>query len=176
MSDIFVAKIGKTVGLQGQLRLHIDTDFPEQFKKNSTFITNKKQILTIQSFNPTSKVVKFTQINSIDEAKKYINSELFASKEDTVQNCKLEEGQFFWFDLIGSKIIEDGIFLGTIKDIHRYPTDDYFEILTNKDLFEDNEKFPKTFLIPYNDNFIKNVDIENKIITTINSKDILDAS
>ena len=32
-NDIFVAKLGKAVGLQGHLRLFIDSDFPEQFKK-----------------------------------------------------------------------------------------------------------------------------------------------
>ena len=41
-NDIFVAKLGKAVGLQGHLRLFMDTDFPEQFKKGAVFKTNRK--------------------------------------------------------------------------------------------------------------------------------------
>ena len=33
MDKIYIAKLGKTVGLKGQQKLHIDSDFPEQFKK-----------------------------------------------------------------------------------------------------------------------------------------------
>ena len=176
MADIYIAKIGKTVGLKGQLKLHIDTDFPEQFKKNSIFITHKKQSLTIESFNYTSKVVKFVEINSIEDAQKYINSQLLTSKKETVKNCILKEKQFFWFDLMGCTITENSTVLGTIKDIHRYPIDDYFEITTNQDLLKENDKLAKTFLLPYNDTYIKNVDIFNKEIIVLSAKDILEAS
>ena len=40
-NNIYVAKLGKAVGLQGHLRLFIDSDFPEQFKKGATFTTNR---------------------------------------------------------------------------------------------------------------------------------------
>ena len=33
MNKVYVAKLGKAVGLQGHLRLFIDSDFPMQFKK-----------------------------------------------------------------------------------------------------------------------------------------------
>jgi len=176
MNNMYIAKIGKTVGLKGQLKLHIDTDFPEQFKKNSIFITNKKQTLTIESFNQNNKIVKFIGINSIEDAQKYINSQLISSQEDTIKNCILKEKQFFWFDLLECKIIENDILLGTIVDIHRYPIDDYFEIKTNIQLIQKNEKLSKTFLLPYTDKYIQNVDISNKQINVINAKDILESS
>jgi 16S rRNA processing protein RimM len=175
MNEIFIAKLGKTVGLKGQLKIHIDTDFPEQFKNGAIFTTHKKKKLQIQTINLTNKIVKFKDIDTIEDAQKYINAQLFTSQEDTKKNCHLTQDQYFWFDLIKCTIIEDDVVLGKIKDIHRYPVDDYFEIETAKELL--NEEFKiKTFLIPYNKTYILNVDIENKIITTQGAKEILDNS
>jgi len=172
MKDIFVAKLGKTVGLKGLLKLHIDSDFPDQFKKNAKFLTNKNKELIIESFNINNNTVKFLGINTIDDAQKYINSELYTSLEDTKNTCNLEKNQYFWFDLISCNIIESNELLGKIKDIHRYPVDDYFEIQTNNKLLNDDFKV-KTFLLPYNKTYIKNVDLNNKIIEVSGAKDIL---
>ncbi len=175
MDKIYIAKLGKTVGLKGFLKIHIDSDFPEQFKNNATFTTNKNKTLTIESINMSNKTVKFVGIDTIEDAKKYINSQLFTSIEQTKKDCNLQEKQYFWFDLENCKIYENDEFLGEIVDIHRYPSDDYFEIKTSEDLLNDDFKV-KTFLLPYNDNYIIDVDIENKKITTKNSKDILENS
>ena len=174
---LIVAKLGKTVGLKGQIKIYIDSDFPEQFKKGFSFKTNKNKILTIESINLKSKIVKFAEINDIDEAKKYVNSQLLISVKDTKKNCKLNTNQYFWFDIIGCEIFEDGINIGIIKDIHRYPLDDYLEVHTNLSIsIETVKKLPKTFLIPYNENYILDVNIDMKQINVKNSIDILKAS
>ena len=172
MDNIYVAKLGKTVGLKGLMKLHIDSDFPEQFKKGTSFTTNKKQILKIETINLNNNTVKFEGINSVEDAKRYINSQLLTSLEQTKQNCTLEDNQYFWFDLENCDIFENDEFLGSIIDIHRYPSDDYFEIKTNTNLLNDDFKV-KTFLLPYNNNYILDVNIDGKIISVQNAKDIL---
>lgn len=58
MNDkIYVAKLGKAVGLKGHLRLFIDSDFPEQFKKGSEFITNKKTTLVVKEYNSNRDLI-----------------------------------------------------------------------------------------------------------------------
>jgi 16S rRNA processing protein RimM len=173
--NVYVAKIGKAVGLQGQLKLHIDSDFPEQFVKNSTFITNKNTTLIIESFNKKSGVVKFVGFDRVDDAKKLINQQLFSTLEDTKNNCKLDENQYFWFDLINCEIKENDQILGTIVDIQRYPQCDYFEIATSKFLV-DEKALSKKFLLPYLPQYIKSVDIENKIVLAQGAMQILEAS
>ena len=69
-NDIFVAKLGKAVGLQGHLRLFIDSDFPEQFKKGAIFRTNKKLELKVVEYNSSRELIKFENFNDIDTAKK----------------------------------------------------------------------------------------------------------
>lgn len=111
----------------------------------------------------------------MDEAKKLTNQLLYVSKEDTIKNCTLDENEFFWFDIIGCEIVENSQTLGRVKEIHRYPLDDYLEVETDPRLIE--KKLPKSFLIPYNlENYILKVDIDKKVIETKNSFDILENS
>lgn len=175
MDKIYVAKLGKAVGLKGHLRLIIDSDFPSQFKKDAIFITNKNIELKVQEYNTSRELIKFENYDSVDIAKKLTNQQLFASQEETKQNCQLEEDQYFWFDVINCKIIEEGKLLGKIIEIHRYPLDDYFEVQTDESLVK--EGLPNVFLVPYvMDKYIKNVDIENKTIETNNCFEILENS
>ena len=174
MNKIYIAKLGKTVGLKGQQKLIIDTDFPEQFKKNSKLTTDKNQELIIETYNKTSNVVKFVGIDSIEDAKKLTNRQLFVSDEDTRDNCKLGDNQFFWFDMIGCEVIENDEIIGKISDIQRMPLSDYLMIETDSKLIE--KGFSNSFLLPYMDTYILNVNIDAKLITTQNARDILEAS
>jgi 16S rRNA processing protein RimM len=174
MDKIYIAKLGKTVGLKGQQKLHIDSDFPEQFTKDTKLTTDKKQELIIESYNSSNNVIKFVGIDTIEDAKKLTNRQLYVSTEDTREMCKLDEKQFFWFDMIDCIVTENGQVLGKVSDIQRMPLSDYLMIDTDETLVK--EKFATSFLVPYLDDYILFVDIENKSITTQNAKDILEAS
>ena len=174
MDKIYIAKLGKTVGLKGQQKLIIDTDFPEQFKKNTKLTTDKKQELIIETYNTTSNVIKFVGIDSIEDAKKLTNRQLFVSSEDTRENCKLDAKQFFWFDMIGCTVRENEEVLGTVIDIQRMPLSDYIMIETDSQLIE--KGFATSFLLPYIDTYIISVDIKTKLIIAQDAKNILEAS
>jgi len=174
MDKIYIAKLGKTVGLKGQQKLIIDTDFPEQFKKNTKLTTDKKQELIIETYNTTSNVIKFVGIDSIEDAKKLTNRQLFVSSEDTRENCKLDAKQFFWFDMIGCTVKENEEILGAVIDIQRMPLSDYIMIETDSQLIE--KGFATSFLLPYIDTYIISVDIKTKLIITQDAKNILEAS
>lgn len=174
-SNVYVAKLGKTVGLKGHLKLHIDSDFPEQFKKGTTFISNRNIKLKVIEYNSNRDTILFENYEDIDLAKKLINQELFSSPEQTRHNCKLKENEFFWFDLIACTVYENDLELGTIKDIHRYPISDYLEITTNKTLV--SKGLPETFLLPHIfDKYILDVNIENKKIKVKDAYAILENS
>lgn len=169
---IYVAKLGKTVGLKGDLKLHIDSDFPNQFKKGATFTTNRNLTLKVLNYNSNNGTIKFETYEDIDFAKKLINQELFTSIEATKDNCKLEENQHFWFDIIDCEIIENNVVLGKVKEILRYPITDYLEVITSKQLVD--KELPKSFLIPYIlDTYILKVDVKDKKIFTEGCFDIL---
>lgn len=174
-NNIYVAKLGKTVGLKGHVRLIIDSDFPEQFKKGASFTTNKKLTLKIKEYNANREIVQFENYEDVDTAKRLTNQEVFASLQQTRDNCHLDENEFFWFDLVDCTVFEDGLKLGVVKDVHRYPSSDYLEIATDSELVK--KELPKTFLIPHLfDTYIMDVDVENKVISVRDAYAILENS
>lgn len=173
MNNLTIATIGKSVGLWGEVKLHLHTDFEEQFKKGSTFITDKNQKLTIENYNPQRGVVKFLGITTLDDAKRLTNQKLLCSEEDSRKACKLEDGEYFWFDIIGCKVVEDDKILGVVKDIQRITANDMLEVKTDKALV--NQGLEKSFLIPYvKDVYIDRVDLENKTIYTKDAYSLLE--
>ncbi len=172
-NKIEVAKIGKTVGLKGEVKLHLLTDFPNQFKKGIKFSTDISEV-EIEYYHKDRGVVKFKNYSSVEDIQKLINKTLYCNFEETRKNCKLNKDEFFWFDVIHCKVVENGKVLGIIKDIERFGVADYFIILTDEDLLK--QKLPNRFLLPYIDKYILNVDIKNKIVTTKGAMEILENS
>ena len=174
-NNIYVAKLGKAVGLQGHLRLFIDSDFPEQFKKGATFTTNRNLQLKVLEYIPTRDLIIFENYTDVEIAKKLTNQELYSTFEQTKEFCELKKNEFFWFDLISCNVYENGLKLGIVKDIQRYPLNDYLELITDAELV--SKGLPKTFLIPHIfSKYIENIDIEKKIINVSNSFEILENS
>lgn len=174
-SRVYVAKLGKAVGLQGHLRLFMETDFPNQFKKDAIFTTNKNVELKVVDYNPKKELIRFEEYLDVELAKRLTNSELFTTIEKSKEECILDENEHFWFDLMSCEVYEDDLLLGTVSDIHRFPLSDYLELKTDIKLIE--RGLPKVFLIPHIFNqFIINVDVNSKKITVKDSYDILENS
>lgn len=169
--NILVAKCGKTVGLKGSVKLIIYTDFLEIFKEKNHFRCGDR-ILTIESFNRFQNSVKFIEISDIDSAKMLNSLMLYTTKEMTSKYCKLNNNEFFWFDIVGLKLYDNELLLGHISDIERIANIDYLVVQTNLDLF----KKPKNFLVPYISRYIIKTDLENKCIYTKDTLGILEES
>ncbi len=171
--DALIAQIGRTIGLFGDLKFHLHTDFPEQFKVGNTYKSNRGD-LTIADINFTRGIVKFRGYESIDSAKKLTNTKLFSNEAQTKENCDLKEGQHFWFDVIGCVVKQDDEVLGLVEDIQRMGDTDYLVVKTENSLVEAG--LSKNFLLPYIERYVIKVDTEEKIVYTKDAKDILEAS
>jgi 16S rRNA processing protein RimM len=170
---ITIATIGKAIGLKGDLKLHLYTDFTDQFRQDTTFLTDNQKYLKIQSYNHKRGAVNFYGFNSKEEASKLINHKLYTTKEESYKRCRLDKNEYFWFDILGCEVFENGIKLGKVKDIQRVGINDLIEISTDKLLVKDGKA--KSFLIPYiNDTYIKEVSLDTKSIEVSNALDLLD--
>ncbi len=169
----FIAQIGRTVGLHGDLKLHLHTDFPEQFKTGSTFQSSRGP-LTISAVNAKRGIIRFTGYENIDEAKKLTNVKLYADESQTKANCELDVGQHFWFEIIGCDVMEGDEKLGHVTDIQRMADVDYLAIDTDEALVKAG--MPKQFLLPYIDRYIIDADTDAKRIDVKDAKDVLEAS
>ena len=171
--QFYIAQIGRTIGLWGDLKLNLHTDFPEQFKVGSTFKSDRGD-LTIADVNFTRGIIRFTGYESIDSAKKLTNAKIYTDLKKTQENCTLEEGQHFYFDIEGCTVVQGDLVLGVVDDIQRMVDTDYLIVKTDDALA--GEGFSKSFLLPYIERYVLTTNIEEKKIYTKDAKDILEAS
>lgn len=154
---VLVAKLGRTVGMQGFVRLHNLSDFPEQFECGASFFDKNSRVLKIKARNAQS--VLFEGFESLESAKMLVNLELFQSVEKSRANCKLNKDEFFYFDIIGLEVFENGLLLGIVKDI--LPAgNDLLLIKSDESLVK--KGFASEFYLPYVDFYVKSVELGAK--------------
>ena len=125
-------------------------------------------------YNINRSLVKFYGFNVREDAAVLTNQKLFRTVDESRENCALGDKEFFWFDIIGLDILDDGQCLGKIKDIERIANSDYLLIDTDKKLVQNG--LPKRFYIPYIDRYIVEVLLADGVINTIDAHDLLESS
>ncbi|MDR1007798.1 MAG: ribosome maturation factor RimM [Campylobacteraceae bacterium] len=164
---IDVCKLGRTSGLKGFLKLYDLSDFPEQFKPKALFFIDENSTLTIAQYDKSRSLVRFEGIDDKCSASKLTNKILKTTKDATRAACKLKEGEFFWFDVIGCEVTEDNISLGIVDEIVRIGTQDYLNVRSSDEFVK--KGLDGSFLIPYIERYIVNTDIKERKITTIDA-------
>ncbi len=170
---LFIAQIGRTVGLHGDLKLHLHTDFPEQFTPGATFASSRGD-LTVDAYDARRGVIRFVGYASMDSAKKLTNAKLYSTQEQTREQVALGEGEHFWFEIIGCEVVEGSEVLGEVEGIDRMADTDYLAITTAPALVEAG--LPKSFLLPYIPRYILRADTAIRRIVTRDARDVLEAS
>lgn len=173
-SLLHIATLGRSVGLKGDIKFHINSDFPEQFHNGAEFILQNGTSVRLENVNDARGTVKIAGCNSVEEVKRFTNAKLYTTYDATRETCDLEEDEYFWFDVVGCMVYEEGQKLGSVMEIERIGVQDYLEIKTDELLVAQGES--KTFLLPYQDPFILSTDIDAKSIEVSGALDILQAS
>ena len=174
IEELQIATIGKAVALRGELKFHLQCDFSSQFKKGNIFkLTNGDQI-EIESYNRDKSLIKFVGYNTREDAQKLTNQKLFTSIKETLNNCRLEDGEFFWFDMIGSKVLDGELYLGDVFEIERIGVVDYLVVKTSDLLVQ--KELSSSFYIPYIDEYIFKFDKDAEVILTKSALALLEAS
>ena len=102
---ILVARIGKPVGLKGWAKVNSYTRPEDNLKEYKKFYVGKKKKIIQQEFAKKSGktlILKFKDINSIEEIEMLKNTDLFINALDLP---KLKKNEFYWKDLIGMEVI-----------------------------------------------------------------------
>ena len=171
---IEVARLGRQVGLKGELKLHIHSDFPEQFSVGKSFSTQKNIKLEVATYNPKRELISFVGFQDRESCATLVNSFLFTTQEATEADCELEEGEFYWYDVIGSKVEESSSILGVVQEIERIGDVDYMVVRTDMTLVE--KGLSKSFYIPYIDRYVISFDKPTKTVSTKEAIDLLENS
>lgn len=155
-----VGKIVNTHSLKGEVKVISSTDFEEQrFEKGTELlITRGNQVVkevTVESYrtHKNNLLVKFVGIDSIEEAEKLKNLQI---KIDSDNIGELEENEFYFHEIIGCEVFdENGKSLGEISEILTPGANDVWVIKSQNS---------KEILIPYIEDVVKKIDVENKKI------------
>ncbi len=160
MDYLEVGKIVNTHGLRGEVKVVPWTDYPDDFEDIEYVYAQRRggerERLDIKNikYQKNNLIVKFAQINSIDEAETYKNLVLTADR-DTLG--ELPEGVYYIADLIGLEVVkETGERIGEICDVINTGANDIYVV---------KREGKKDMLIPVIDDVVKKVDLENKMVT-----------
>lgn len=174
--DILVAKCGKTIGLKGELKLILYTDFLDFFTTDTELLCENR-ILKVEKFNKNKNSIKFKEINDISDAKLLNSNLLYTSRELTRKNCKINNDEYFWFDIIGCNIFDKDVFIGKVIDINRIGNIDYLVVSVDFNLYTNYSKIKvNKFMLPYIDRYIIECNISTKEIKSTGAIGILEES
>jgi 16S rRNA processing protein RimM len=118
--DIVIGKIVAPIGVRGEVKVLVLTDFPERFDPGKSVTVKSAGAKTQHRIvrarpHKAGIVVKLERIDSRDEAEKLRDSEIVIGPDDLGE---LPEDRFYLFDLIGLKVItDDGREQGTVTEV-----------------------------------------------------------
>ena len=154
----YLGKIVKKYSFKGELLVKLDTDNPSIYTKmESVFIDKNKSLIPFfierSSLHKSELLrVKFEDIDSEEDANTLLKSELYLPLEFLPQ---LKGNKFYYHEIFGFEAEDLSFgFIGIIKGVNESTNQAILEIDRNG----------SEILIPLIDDFIKNVDREQKKI------------
>ena len=101
--------------------------------------------------------------NDRNEAEELRGTELWYDRS-LLPDTDTDEGEFYYEDLVGLAIVEDGQEIGKVIAVDDFGAGDLLEI---------KPKSGSDFYLPYGDDYVVNVDLEAGVITVKNHKDMV---
>ena len=140
-----------THGINGDLKVKSYSDFDRFYKGARLFILHGKDYIEVKVIKATAfgnyLLVRFENLEDINLVEKYHSDDIYIAEEDRVDT--LEDGEFYYSDLIGKKVInQDGEDRGIVEEIREMPHKKYLAIRYKE----------KIHLVPFMEEFIGDVD------------------
>lgn len=150
MELVCIGEIVNTHGIKGEIKVISEFKFKEEvFKKGFVFYIGRfkdKLVLDKYRKHKIYDMLIFEGITNINEVIIYKGEELYINREDLKIDGYLNE------DLIGFSVSEKDNFIGYISDIINNNAHDI--LIINNEV--------SRFMIPFVDEFVKEIDFENK--------------
>lgn len=159
MDYLQIGRIVKTVGLKGEVKVYPTTHFRgSRFKKSSHvfLLLNdeyKEYIIRSHRENGSLDIIAFEGLNKIEDVEDFIQKDIYVKKDQSF----LKHNEYFFSDLENCIVYDENHQqIGKVKKVEEYSSYATLRIAREKE---------KDALVPFVKAFIKDVDIEKKIIT-----------
>lgn len=163
-----VGKIINTHGIKGNVKIYPYTDDPERFKDLDYLLIGDgfKELKIADMFIQKGFVyARFEGYEDINKILDFINSNVYIYDKDKV---KLPEDRYFISDIVNMEVHDmEGKLIGKVTDV--------IENLAN-DLFQVQKSDGKIFYLPAIKEFIKEINLEQKVIIIDPIEGLLDWS
>ena len=157
-----LGQIVNVKGLKGEVKVNSFTDDNTKFERISKVFVKQKNTLTEYEiekvgYNKNQVIIKFKNIDTIEEAEKLRNSYIIVDREIFGE---LPEGVYYIADLIGLDVYtESNEYLGKVDDRIQKGSNDVYVV---------KDELGKQKLLPGIDEVIKKIDLkENKITVNL---------
>ncbi|MCL4541160.1 MAG: ribosome maturation factor RimM [Chloroflexi bacterium] len=129
---LVVGRVTAPFGISGELRVFLQTDFPEQLPKRSLYIgeTKRKVRVTAIRLHRGQALLRIEGVETREAAELLRGEDLFIATEDA---ASLPEGRYYIYQLIDMPVIlaDTGERYGTLKNVLTLPANDVFVIERN---------------------------------------------
>lgn len=156
--QVAIGKIVNTQGIKGEVRVLSNSDFKDLrfVVGNELYIKMKDEYLKVKIEkyyqNKTFDIIKFYGYDNINEVIKFKNCMLYAEQ---LADTDLAEGEYLTNSLVGMKVIDQlGNSLGSVDEVIENPAHNILRVKADQD----------SFLVPFNQHFIIEVDTDERII------------
>lgn len=154
-----VGKIVNTHGIRGEVKVISSTDFPEErYKKGNTLYIEigPKEMVEVkvasERLHKNFYLLTFVGLGNINDVEKF-KGKILKISEDQLDD-ELTEDEFYYHEIIDCEVFtEEGEKLGTISEILSPGANDVWVVKRSGE---------KDLLLPYIENVVKEVDVENK--------------
>lgn len=156
-----VGKIVNTHGIKGEVRVISQTDFAEERYKSGNILylglPGKKDLVELIVRNHRRHkqfdLLTFDGYDNVNQVEPFKGGILKVHQD---QLSELQEGEYYYHEIIGCKVFSDlGEEIGVVKEVLSPGANDVWVV---------QRKHDKDALIPYIDEIVKEVDVEQKII------------
>lgn len=162
-----IGKIVNTHGIKGEIKVLSESDFTDVRFQVGQMVTvqNKNEALnyTIAShrMHKNFHLLTFEGVTNINDIEHLKGSKLFQEQEN--EAIELEENEFYYSDIIGCTVFVKEDALGRVINIIETGANDVWVV-----------KGDKEYLIPYIEDVVKQVDVDNKTIMIEPMEGLLD--
>ena len=164
MKYINIGKLVNTHGIKGEVRIISNFKYKDRvfIPGMKIYIGKDKICEEINSYrhHKIFEMITIKGYNDINQVLKYKGEYVFVNKDDIILN----DFEYLDEDIIGLKVFVDDKYMGIVKKIERYNTNNLLVVKGEV----------KDYLIPYNFDIIKSVNLEKREMNVVNILGLFD--
>lgn len=152
MRFLVIGRILGPVGVEGEMRVQVLSDFPERFEGLSSVHVGDNLrpygVKKVRLEGGESVLLKLEGVDTADAARAMRNFELAVPIDQAVP---LEADRYYWHEIVGLEVWTDtGVDLGKVQDVLRTGSNDVYVVGTGA----------REILIPAIEDVVKRIDVQ----------------